>query len=194
MELLDDVQATELVEMFAKKSRGKNAVIKVIYFRQSILNGTDINIVKQLEDIPLFETGITNPRKIVPVNVFVSCTRAIGNLALKRPRSKFIEAKVFFLELERNEEDDIVLFEEFNGIKELKDLVNSPLSKASAVDEDMSSDSACNTILSTLYPTKSRTLNVSVREIPRGDSFLKICNSTFSFKSESAFRKYKENN
>ena len=44
---------------------------------------------------------------------------------------KFIEAKVFFLESERKEED--VLFEEFCGNKELTDfydLVNSPLSKA----------------------------------------------------------------
>ena len=56
LEFLDDVQATELVEMFAKKRRGKNAVIKGIHFLQSFLNITDKNIVKQLEDIPLFET------------------------------------------------------------------------------------------------------------------------------------------
>ena len=56
VEFLDDVQATELVEMFAKMKRGKNAVIKCIHFLQSFLNITDKNIVKQLEDIPLFET------------------------------------------------------------------------------------------------------------------------------------------
>ena len=45
-----------MVEMFAKMRRGKNAVIKGIHFLQSILNITDKHIIKQLEDIPLFET------------------------------------------------------------------------------------------------------------------------------------------
>ena len=55
------------------------------------------------------------------------CTRAIGNLALKRLRIDFIQAQVYFLNAERKEE--AVLLEQLRGAQEIADfydLVNSP--------------------------------------------------------------------
>ena len=56
MGFLEDEQAPKLVERFQMKRRGKNVVPKHIDFLKSILNITDRGILKQLDDIPLFET------------------------------------------------------------------------------------------------------------------------------------------
>ena len=57
LEFLDEEKANELVERFQNKKRAKNAVPKGIDFLQRILNITDKDIIiKQLADIPSFET------------------------------------------------------------------------------------------------------------------------------------------
>ena len=53
---MDEAQATELVQRFQKKKRGKNVDPKGIDFLKTILNFTHKEILKQPDDTPLFET------------------------------------------------------------------------------------------------------------------------------------------
>ena len=67
--------------------------------------------------------------------LFCLCTRAIGNLALKRIWIHFIQAQVYFLGSERTEE--AIYLEEFRGAQEITefyDLVNSPTASTSEQD------------------------------------------------------------
>ena len=69
------------------------------------------------------------------------------------------------------------MFEELRGNQELADffdLVNSPPSNAVEIDGEPIQGSATKTILSTLDPIKSLTLNVLVRESSKGDSQCKL--------------------
>ena len=80
----------------------------------------------------------------------------------------------YYLESERKEEADF--FEENfsnKALTEFYDLVASPPSKASKTskfDKEISMCSASKTIMSTSDPIKSLTLNILVRESPKGDS------------------------
>ena len=56
MDFLDEEQATELVERFQKRKRGKHVIPKGIDFRKSILNFADRDMLKQHDEIPLFQT------------------------------------------------------------------------------------------------------------------------------------------
>ena len=75
----------------------------------------------------------------------------------------FIQAKVFYLDVERKKE--AVLFEELRGNQEITDfydLVNSPKQFSSNICGKSTHTSATKTIQSTLNPVKPLILNVSV--------------------------------
>ena len=55
LDFLDEEQASELVERFAKKKKGKTGIVKGINFFPSKLSITDKGILNILQDIPLFE-------------------------------------------------------------------------------------------------------------------------------------------
>ena len=83
---------------------------------------------------------------IVPIYFHV-CTRAIGNLTLKRIWVHFIEAKVVYLDSER--EKEAVLLEEMHGNQELMvfyDLVNSLIQSFSKEYSNVVQTSASKTI------------------------------------------------
>ena len=70
LDFLDEEQATELVERFGKKRRGRATNAKGINFLQSILNITDKGILQLLQDIPMFETD----SNLVRVNSLIIIT------------------------------------------------------------------------------------------------------------------------
>ena len=83
--------------------------------------------------------------------LFCLCTRAFGNLAMKRLRIHFIKAKVYFLEIERKEE--AIFFEENRGTQEIAkfyDVVQSPPSKTSATVSEVIQGAATKTTQTTL--------------------------------------------
>ena len=90
---------------------------------------------------------ITNTRRIVYVltNFFQLCTRAIGNLALKRLWIKFIEAKVFYLESERKAGADF--FEKLCGNKDLTDFYDVVDSSPSKVAKNLETDKEISAVL-----------------------------------------------
>ena len=56
LEYLDEDRAFEIVSNFQKKKRGKSINLRGIDFLKSFLNITDKEILKQHDDMPLFDT------------------------------------------------------------------------------------------------------------------------------------------
>ena len=106
-----------------------------------------------------------------------TCTRALGNLALKRLWIHFIKAKAFYLDSER--EKEAILLEEMLGNQELTDfydLVNSLVLPSPKEHSKVVQMSASKAFHRALNPVKSMTLNVSVGGSSQEDSVCEVNN------------------